>query len=455
MVAEIIAHYGRLDALFNNAGITGHRKNVLNFDPPEEIKQAEEVNLWGSLYMIQHVARYWVENKIEGAVVNVSSFVASFAEWSPFAYGISKTSVDGLTRTAAFQLGKYGIRVNSVAPGYTKTEMAIKYDYSDPKLRKAAEDKSLLNRWIEPREIANAAFFLAGDQASAITGGEAAGRCRLHHYQGRQQGQPLRRERIRIGDSIMANIHKSIVELVGNTPPLVELTNYQADHGLKAHIIGKLEYLNPTGSVKDRLAVALIEEALANGTIQEGSTLIDVTSGNTGISLAALGHAQRLKFIPYLEPGTTEERTKIYKGYGLEVRSFHDIAEVADFEEKGLVLDDLIAGIQRIADENGYYYTGQTVRESNQQYHYKTTGPEIWRDTDGKVDYFVAMGGTAGTLVGTGRYLREQNPPDVKIIGVQGAPPQSRPESPPDFTGNIVDGTCRWAGWIASSSPPP
>ncbi|WP_026927472.1 PLP-dependent cysteine synthase family protein [Granulicoccus phenolivorans] len=235
----------------------------------------------------------------------------------------------------------------------------------------------------------------------------------------------------------MANIHKSIVELVGNTP-LVELTNYQADHGLKAHIIGKLEYLNPTGSVKDRLAVALIEEALANGTIQEGSTLIDVTSGNTGISLAALGHAQRLKFIPYLEPGTTEERTKIYKGYGLEVRSFHDIAEVADFEEKGLVLDDLIAGIQRIADENGYYYTGQTVRESNQQYHYKTTGPEIWRDTDGKVDYFVAMGGTAGTLVGTGRYLREQNP-DVKIIGVQGAP-QSRPESP-DFTGNIVDGT--------------
>ncbi|WP_026927471.1 SDR family NAD(P)-dependent oxidoreductase [Granulicoccus phenolivorans] len=169
VVAEIIAHYGRLDALFNNAGITGHRKNVLNFDP-EEIKQAEEVNLWGSLYMIQHVARYWVENKIEGAVVNVSSFVASFAEWSPFAYGISKTSVDGLTRTAAFQLGKYGIRVNSVAPGYTKTEMAIKYDYSDPKLRKAAEDKSLLNRWIEPREIANAAFFLAGDQASAITG---------------------------------------------------------------------------------------------------------------------------------------------------------------------------------------------------------------------------------------------------------------------------------------------
>lgn len=169
VVGDIVARYGRIDALFNNAGITGHRKNILNFDPAE-IKQAEEVNLWGSLYMIQHVARVFVDKNIQGSVVNVSSFVASFAEWSPFGYGISKSSVDGLTRTAAFHLGKYGIRVNSVAPGYTKTEMAIKYDFSDPKLRKAAEDKSLLNRWIEPREIANAAFFLASDEASAITG---------------------------------------------------------------------------------------------------------------------------------------------------------------------------------------------------------------------------------------------------------------------------------------------
>lgn len=235
----------------------------------------------------------------------------------------------------------------------------------------------------------------------------------------------------------MANIHKSIAELVGNTP-LVELTNYQADHGLKAHIIGKLEYLNPSGSVKDRLAVALIEDGRKRGRIQDGTTLIDVTSGNTGISLAAIGHAQRLNFIPYLEPGTTEERTKIYQGYGLDIHSFHDIEEVADFEEKGLVLDDLIAGITRIADENGYYYTGQTVNEANQEYHYRTTGKEIWDDTDGQVDYFVAMGGTAGTVVGAGRYLREKNPA-VKIIGVQAAP-QSRPESP-DFTGYIIDGT--------------
>lgn len=235
----------------------------------------------------------------------------------------------------------------------------------------------------------------------------------------------------------MAKIHKSIAELVGNTP-LVELTNYEASHGLKAHIIGKLEYLNPSGSVKDRLAVALIEDGRKRGKIQDGSTLIDVTSGNTGISFAAIGHAERLHFIPYLEPGTTEERTQIYEGYGLDIHSFHDIDEVSDFEEKGLVLDDLIAGITRIADENGYYYAGQTVNEANQEYHYETTGREIWDDTDGAVDYFVAMGGTAGTIVGVGRYLREKKP-DVKIIGVQSAP-GSRPDNP-NFTGHIIDGT--------------
>ena len=235
----------------------------------------------------------------------------------------------------------------------------------------------------------------------------------------------------------MARIHSSIAELVGNTP-LVELTNYQKQHGIAAHIIGKLEYLNPSGSVKDRLAVALIEDAKAKGRISEGSTLIDVTSGNTGISFAAIGHAEGLTFIPYLEPGTTQERIDIFAGYGLDIHSFTDIEEVADFEEKGLVIDDLIRGITRIAEEQGFYYAGQTVNEANQEYHYRTTGPEIWEDTDGQVDYFVAAAGTGGTVVGTGRYLREKNP-EVKIIGVQAAA-SSRPDSE-DFTGNIIDGT--------------
>ncbi len=168
VIQEIVKKYGRIDALFNDAGITGHRKGILDFDP-EEIKQAENVNLWGSLYLIQHVARVFVEKKIQGSIVNVSSFVASLSEWSPFAYGISKSAVDGLTRVAAFHLGKYGIRVNSVAPGCTKTEMAIKYDYSDPTIRKIQAENAVLNRWIEPEEIAKAAFFLASDEASAIT----------------------------------------------------------------------------------------------------------------------------------------------------------------------------------------------------------------------------------------------------------------------------------------------
>ena len=167
----------------------------------------------------------------------------------------------------------------------------------------------------------------------------------------------------------MSKIHKSIAELVGNTP-LVELTNYEEKHDLKAHVIGKLEYLNPTGSVKDRLAIALIEEGKQKGKVKEGTTLVDVTSGNTGIALAAIGHAEKLEFIPYLEHGTTKERIDIYKGYGLDVRTLYDIDEVADFEEKGLVLDDLVAGINRIADENGYYYTGQTISDANQNYHY-------------------------------------------------------------------------------------
>jgi len=235
----------------------------------------------------------------------------------------------------------------------------------------------------------------------------------------------------------MSKIHKSIAELVGNTP-LVELTNYESKYGLKAHIIGKLEFLNPTGSVKDRLALALIRDGEKKGAIKKGDTLIDVTSGNTGIALAGIGHALGYEYVPYLEPGTTIERVQIFEGYGLDLQSFYDIKEVADFEKKGLVLDDLIAGMERLAKEKGQYYTGQTLNNANQEYHYQTTGPEIWNDTDGHVDYFVAMGGTAGTIVGTGRYLREKNP-NVKIIGVQAAP-TSRPDNP-DFTGHIVDGT--------------
>ena len=236
----------------------------------------------------------------------------------------------------------------------------------------------------------------------------------------------------------MANIHKSVLELVGNTP-LVEVTNYEEKHHLKGRLIGKLEFLNPSGSVKDRIAKSLVEDGIARGKVSEGGTIVDCTSGNTGISLATVCAVHKLQLDLYLDPGTTKERQQVYDAFGLDVKTLYDLDEVKDFEKTGLVLDDLIAGLQRVADEKeNAYYVSQTQNEVNQETHYKTTGPEIWRDTDGKVDYFVALGGTAGTLVGVGRYLREKNP-DVKIIGVQAAP-SSRPDSP-DFTGKIIDGT--------------
>ncbi len=232
----------------------------------------------------------------------------------------------------------------------------------------------------------------------------------------------------------MKNIKKSVVELVGNTP-LVELTNYEKKHNLKAKIIGKLEFLNPSGSVKDRAALAMIEDAEEKGILKKGSTIIDATSGNTGISLATIAAAKEMKFEPYLEDGVTIERRQIFNAFGLKQHEFDEVPGINVAE--GLVLDDLVAGMYKIAEENDFYYTNQTMSEVNQEAHYKTTGPEIWRDTDGDVDIFVATGGTAGTIVGVGRYLREKNP-NVKIVGVQ-AHPHSRPEDE-NFNGNLIDG---------------
>lgn len=168
VVSKVIADFGKVDSLFNNAGIIGHRGNVLNFDP-EEIKKATNVNVFGTLYMTQHVAKYFVENKIKGSIVNVASIAAELAEWSPFGYHISKWGVKGITRSVAFQLGSYGIRVNAVAPGSTKTPMS-KIDWSNLEIAAQTEKNTLLKKWLDPSEIANAVFFLAGDQASGITG---------------------------------------------------------------------------------------------------------------------------------------------------------------------------------------------------------------------------------------------------------------------------------------------
>lgn len=168
VVKEVIAKFGHVDSLFNNAGIVGHRGNILNFDPVE-LKKATEVNVFGTLYLTQHVSKYFVENKIKGSIVNVASIAAEFAEWSPFGYGVSKWGVKGVTKFSAFQLGSYGIRVNAVAPGSTKTPMS-KIDWSNPEIAAQTEKNTLLKKWLDPSEVANAVFFLAGDQASGITG---------------------------------------------------------------------------------------------------------------------------------------------------------------------------------------------------------------------------------------------------------------------------------------------
>lgn len=168
IVTQIRQRFGRIDALFNNAGITGHRLDVLHCDP-QEIKRATDVNLFGSLYMTQHVAKTMVADKIKGAIVNVSSISAELASWDPFGYQISKYGVKGLTKSTAFQLGAYDIRVNAVAPGTTRTPMS-EMDWSDPEISKMWESKNVLHKWLEPEEIANAAYFLASDAASGITG---------------------------------------------------------------------------------------------------------------------------------------------------------------------------------------------------------------------------------------------------------------------------------------------
>lgn len=216
----------------------------------------------------------------------------------------------------------------------------------------------------------------------------------------------------------MANIHSSITEIVGHTP-LVELTNYEKNNKLNAKIIGKLEYLNPTGSVKDRAALNMIEKAEAEGKLKPGGTIVESTSGNTGISLAAFAAAKGYHLHIFMEPGCTPERVQILKAYGVTVQYYKDIPGFDEIiAQYGFDTGRIIAAIKKFADDNGYYYTSQLTNEANWQAHIKSTGPEIVEDTDGDVDYAVMLAGTAGTLTGVGKYLQDHIN-GVKIVGVQ------------------------------------
>ncbi|WP_417295098.1 cysteine synthase A [Ellagibacter isourolithinifaciens] len=205
-------------------------------------------------------------------------------------------------------------------------------------------------------------------------------------------------------------IHKSVSELIGNTP-LVELTNFEKNHNLDATILGKVELFNPAGSVKDRIAKAMIDEAVKAGKVNDDTVLIEPTSGNTGIGLAAIAAARGNRLIITMPETMSIERRNLMKAYGAEV--------VLTDGSKGM--KGAIAKAQELAGEiSNSFIPSQFTNPANPSIHEATTGPEIWRDTEGKVDILVAGVGTGGTVTGTGRYLKSQNP-DVKVVAVEPA----------------------------------
>ena len=205
-------------------------------------------------------------------------------------------------------------------------------------------------------------------------------------------------------------IHKSVSELIGNTP-LVELTNFEKNHNLDATILGKVELFNPAGSVKDRIAKAMIDEAVKAGKVNDDTVLIEPTSGNTGIGLAAIAAARGNRLIITMPETMSIERRNLMKAYGAEV--------VLTDGSKGM--KGAIAKAQELAGEiSNSFIPSQFTNPANPAIHEATTGPEIWRDTEGKVDILVAGVGTGGTVTGTGRYLKSQNS-DVKVVAVEPA----------------------------------
>ncbi|MBR2602138.1 MAG: cysteine synthase A, partial [Clostridia bacterium] len=206
----------------------------------------------------------------------------------------------------------------------------------------------------------------------------------------------------------MSNIYRGTLGLIGNTP-LVEVANIEKELGLEATILVKLEYFNPAGSVKDRIAKAMIEDAEAKGLLKEGSVIIEPTSGNTGIGLASIAAAKGYRIILTMPETMSVERRNILKAYGAEL--------VLTEGAKGM--KGAIAKAEELAREiPDSFIPGQFVNPANPAIHKATTGPEIWRDTDGRVDIFIAGVGTGGTVTGTGEYLKEQNP-NIRVVALE------------------------------------
>lgn len=208
----------------------------------------------------------------------------------------------------------------------------------------------------------------------------------------------------------MMRVHKSITDLIGGTP-LLELTNLERENGLEARILAKLELFNPAGSVKDRIARAMIDDAEERGLLKPGAVIVEPTSGNTGIGLASVAAARGYRVILTMPDTMSMERRNLLKAFGAEL--------VLTEGAKGM--KGAIAKAQEIADATpGSFMPGQFANPANSAIHRRTTGPEIWKDTDGKVDIFIAGVGTGGTLTGVGEYLKTQNPA-IKVVAVEPA----------------------------------
>lgn len=220
----------------------------------------------------------------------------------------------------------------------------------------------------------------------------------------------------------MAKIYRNVMELVGGTP-LMELCNLEAALGLEAALLGKLEYFNPAGSAKDRVGKAMIEDAETKGLLKPGATIIEPTSGNTGIGLAAVAASKGYKMILTMPDTMSVERRNLLKAYGAEIVLTEGAKGMSGAVEKAEALSKGIPGS---------YIPGQFVNPANAQAHFETTGPEIWADTAGHIDYFVAGVGTGGTITGAGSYLKSKSP-EIKIIAVEpkGSPLLSEGKSGP------------------------
>lgn len=237
----------------------------------------------------------------------------------------------------------------------------------------------------------------------------------------------------------MSGIKKSITELVGNTP-LLELVNYEKKNHLEAEILVKLEYFNPNQSVKDRIALAMIEDAEKRGLLKPGDTIVETTSGNTGIGLAAIAAAKGYKFRVYIQDQVSEERFKVIKAFGGETIKLSEeplVAKVLEETDGDFVAAIKVLEEEVLVNEKDICFVNQIANSANPTIHKETTGPEIWKDSNGTVDILVAAVGTGGTVSGAGAYLKSKNP-DIKIVAIQPGPnslPNEENAEPKEITG--------------------